>query len=378
MTLKASEATAKSVRRSGEVCQELDIQPYVLKFWEAEFPQLSRRIGPKRLYGPEEFQIAERIKRLLQDDGLTLAEAREALAGQLSRGEIDATDVLSKESSAPSAISSSVVAAIVDDIEGSARAASTGEGGPSRAQLAQVIQERDAAEGREARARREVAELQSALVSVREELRAVRTELESTAKDRDQSFQRFEHATEELGDVRQKLEQAQAAIATEQQTSSQLSDQLAQSRAESSARATELDRSQSTVSDVRGQLEREQKSLQEAKARTASLNETQKKLEALDRELKAEKTRTAEALNQVRALQEKIKSEGERHGRLKLDLTREIDLLLGETRALSSDVAGMLVSLGGEAHGVADQLESERKPTSANSSASHQRKPAEP
>ncbi|MFN7965156.1 MAG: MerR family transcriptional regulator [Acidobacteriota bacterium] len=221
MTLKASEATAKSVRRSGEVCQELDIQPYVLKFWEAEFPQLSRRIGPKRLYGPEEFQIAEWIKRLLQDDGLTLAEAREALAGQLSRGELDAADVPSEESSAPSAISSSVVAAIVDDIEGSARAASMVEGGPGRAQLAQVIQERDAAEGREARARREVAELQSALVSVREELRGVRTELESTEKDRDQSVQRLEHATEELGAVRQKLEQAQAKM-VKQQTNSRL------------------------------------------------------------------------------------------------------------------------------------------------------------
>ncbi|MFN7965155.1 MAG: hypothetical protein U0V87_05655 [Acidobacteriota bacterium] len=77
-------------------------------------------------------------------------------------------------------------------------------------------------------------------------------------------------------------------------------------------------------------------------------------------------------------MQEKIKSEGERHGRLKLDLTREIDLLLGEARALSGDVAGMLVSLGGEAHGAADQRESERKPTPTDTLLPHQQKPAEP
>lgn len=379
MMRNTSEEAAKAVRRSTEVCQELDIQPYVLKFWEAEFPQLSRRIGPKRLYGPEDFRIAQSIKRLLQDDGLTLAEAREEIAGQLSRAEFGATATSKPGAATSSAMSSSVVAAIVDDIEAGSSETQTAGGDAVRAQLAHVIQERDAAEGREARARREIAELQSALVAVRDELSAVRGELASTAKQHEQVTQLFEQSAEELRATQQQLGQAQAVIEENQQSALQLTDQLAASRAEVQTRSEDLERSKSAVNDLRAQLEREQKTLHDAKARTATLSETQARLDAIDRELKAEKTRTTEALNQTRALQDKLKSEGEKHGRLKLELTREIEALLNEARGLSGEVAGMLVSLGGEARGGGDQAEpAASKAPGPKAPLFDQRKPAQP
>ncbi len=65
--------------RPGEVCSLLGIQPYVLKFWEAEIPLLGDRVGGRRRYGPEELEIARAIREFLVEKRMTLREAREAL-----------------------------------------------------------------------------------------------------------------------------------------------------------------------------------------------------------------------------------------------------------------------------------------------------------
>ena len=65
--------------RPKEVCSQLGIQPYVLKFWENEFPQLGKRVGSKRLYGDEELAILAEIQRLVDAERLNLAQARDVL-----------------------------------------------------------------------------------------------------------------------------------------------------------------------------------------------------------------------------------------------------------------------------------------------------------
>lgn len=65
--------------RPREVCSQLGIQPYVLKFWENEFPQLGKRVGAKRLYGNEELAILSEIQRLVDAERLNLAQARNVL-----------------------------------------------------------------------------------------------------------------------------------------------------------------------------------------------------------------------------------------------------------------------------------------------------------
>lgn len=65
----------------GEVCKLADLQPYVLRYWETEFPQLSpnKSGGGQRLYTRAEVDVILRIKELLYRDGFTIAGAKKKL-----------------------------------------------------------------------------------------------------------------------------------------------------------------------------------------------------------------------------------------------------------------------------------------------------------
>jgi DNA-binding transcriptional MerR regulator len=70
----------------GEVCKLADLQPYVLRYWETEFPQLSpnKSGGGQRLYTHAEVGIILRIKELLYRDGFTIAGAKKKLETDLA------------------------------------------------------------------------------------------------------------------------------------------------------------------------------------------------------------------------------------------------------------------------------------------------------
>src|SRR5688572_18088146 len=65
----------------GEVCKLADVQPYVLRYWETEFPQLApnKSGGGQRLYTRREIDTVLRIKELLYRDGFTIAGAKKKL-----------------------------------------------------------------------------------------------------------------------------------------------------------------------------------------------------------------------------------------------------------------------------------------------------------
>lgn len=65
----------------GEVCRMADVQPYVLRYWETEFPQLTpgKSGGGQRLYNRHEIDVILRIKELLYRDGFTIAGAKKKL-----------------------------------------------------------------------------------------------------------------------------------------------------------------------------------------------------------------------------------------------------------------------------------------------------------
>lgn len=65
----------------GHVAQLLEIEPYVLRFWESEFEELTPIRTPKgqRLYTKEHIRLIRRIKHLLYQQGLTIAGARKKL-----------------------------------------------------------------------------------------------------------------------------------------------------------------------------------------------------------------------------------------------------------------------------------------------------------
>jgi len=78
-----SDIPDKSQFRVNEVCQLTDTQPYVLRFWESEFPQLApdRGRGGSRVYKKDDVELILRIKHLLYEKEYTIAGARRLLDG---------------------------------------------------------------------------------------------------------------------------------------------------------------------------------------------------------------------------------------------------------------------------------------------------------
>jgi DNA-binding transcriptional MerR regulator len=74
-------ADEEKLYKIGEVCKVADLQPYVLRYWETEFPQLSpnKSGGGQRLYTKRELDVILRIKELLYRDGFTIAGAKKKL-----------------------------------------------------------------------------------------------------------------------------------------------------------------------------------------------------------------------------------------------------------------------------------------------------------
>jgi DNA-binding transcriptional MerR regulator len=77
----ARAAAEEKLYKIGEVCKLADVQPYVLRYWETEFPQLApnKSGGGQRLYTRAEIDTILRIKELLYRDGFTIAGAKKKL-----------------------------------------------------------------------------------------------------------------------------------------------------------------------------------------------------------------------------------------------------------------------------------------------------------
>jgi len=67
----------------GEIAEITGLKPFVLRFWETEFPQLVPVRTPKgqRLYTDEHLALLMTIKTLLYEEKLTIDGARRRLAG---------------------------------------------------------------------------------------------------------------------------------------------------------------------------------------------------------------------------------------------------------------------------------------------------------
>ncbi len=81
MTKSTSEVPGKLFYKIGEVCEITDTQPYVLRFWESEFPQLApkKNRSGQRVYKKKDIETVMRIKQLLYEEEYTIAGARRKL-----------------------------------------------------------------------------------------------------------------------------------------------------------------------------------------------------------------------------------------------------------------------------------------------------------
>jgi len=69
----------------GEVCEITDTQPYVLRYWESEFPALApaKNSSGQRIYRRKDIETVLRIKQLLYEEGFTIAGAKKRLETEM-------------------------------------------------------------------------------------------------------------------------------------------------------------------------------------------------------------------------------------------------------------------------------------------------------
>jgi DNA-binding transcriptional MerR regulator len=89
------EIPKRALFKAAEVCDLVKVQPYVLRSWEAEFPELgvTKSAGSPRVYRREDVEQVVRIKHLLLVEGLTLAGARRKLDEEATPIGADAPEI---------------------------------------------------------------------------------------------------------------------------------------------------------------------------------------------------------------------------------------------------------------------------------------------
>jgi len=74
-----------------DVCKLANVQPYMLRFWGTEFEQLETTTTEtgQRLYSRPQMSLILEIRRLLFDEGLTIAGARREVERLVESGTLD-------------------------------------------------------------------------------------------------------------------------------------------------------------------------------------------------------------------------------------------------------------------------------------------------
>jgi len=82
--------------RIGEVSRIIGVEPYVLRYWESEFPQIrpTRADSKQRTYQRRDLEIIMEIKRLLYEEKLTIEGARQRLKHKTEKPLPSKDDVL--------------------------------------------------------------------------------------------------------------------------------------------------------------------------------------------------------------------------------------------------------------------------------------------
>lgn len=279
----------KGVLKPAQVCQALGIQPYQLKFWEAEFADLGRRVGPKRLYGPDEMDLVSEIKSLLVDSRVNLSEVRAILAERFATSDAD-------------------------------RAAGGSDSPESTSSL-------EPESGPDPRSR--VRELEAQWRGAESKIKVLEKALQATRKELEQ----FEISH-------------RAEVSAERATSVGLRDALESSRREARGAAEELTREQAKTRSFRDELAAIRRKSDASEDRLSQLASAQGELSALRVALEqrnaelAQRTEELTAREAAIALLESSLSSSERAG---AQLARDIEQLRARLAAAEAEAAQSLV-----------------------------------
>ena len=77
--------------KPAEACRMAEVAPYVLRYWETEFPALAegKEKGAAKLYSSRDVKIIGRIRELLYDEGFTVAGAKKRLEAEIAEGRFE-------------------------------------------------------------------------------------------------------------------------------------------------------------------------------------------------------------------------------------------------------------------------------------------------
>jgi DNA-binding transcriptional MerR regulator len=83
--------TEQEFYKPAEACRMAEVAPYVLRYWETEFPALAegKEKGAAKLYSSRDVKIIGRIRELLYDEGFTVAGAKKRLEAEIAEGRFE-------------------------------------------------------------------------------------------------------------------------------------------------------------------------------------------------------------------------------------------------------------------------------------------------
>ncbi len=73
--------------RIGEASRIIGVEPYVLRYWESEFPQIRprRAASKQRTYQKKDLEMLSEIKEMLYEEQMTIEGARRRLRQQTGK-----------------------------------------------------------------------------------------------------------------------------------------------------------------------------------------------------------------------------------------------------------------------------------------------------
>ena len=79
--MATAEKAPGALKTIGELSHELGVAQHILRYWETRFPQLKpmQRAGNRRYYRPADVELAQKINRLLNEEGYTVRGVQKLL-----------------------------------------------------------------------------------------------------------------------------------------------------------------------------------------------------------------------------------------------------------------------------------------------------------
>lgn len=96
--------------RIGELAKKLDIEPFVIRFWEKEFNMRPQRSdGQQRFYSEKDLAKFEQIKDLLYQQGMTIAGAKKHMTKKSQLISATKTSILSTAFTLPTEVNTKLL-----------------------------------------------------------------------------------------------------------------------------------------------------------------------------------------------------------------------------------------------------------------------------